>query len=221
MRARSDNNNFKFIYDKDNGFNVNNADVNASKSQIYQAIGPSEDPIKLILFHMMSEVTFELKSTGSSDPDYVEIGTGEGTSHTTLKMKNFNKDGRVLMGNGLVEVTGTKNDVTLSSTLTSNANSYTYGVVPQDLTGVQVVITTPDHNEYIVNMKDVVATTVSETNIKNPYTADGNGKFKIDRWYPGFKYTYTFKLKKKGIDIKVTILDWETVTAGDDNVQIQ
>ena len=67
-------------------------------------------------------------------------------------------------------------------------------------------------------MKDVVATTVSETNIKNPYTANGN---KIDRWYPGFKYTYTFILKKKGIDIKVTILDWETVTAGDDNVQIQ
>lgn len=218
MRARSDNDSFKFIYDKDNGFNVNNAAVNASKSQIYQAIGPSEDPIKLILFHMMSEVTFELKSTGSSNPDYVEIGTGEGTSQTTLKLKNFNKDGRVLMGNGLVEVTGTKSDVTLSSTLTSNANSYTYGVVPQDLTGVQVVITTPDHNEYIVNMKDVVATTVSETNIKNPYTANGN---KIDRWYPGFKYTYTFKLKKKGIDIKVTILDWETVTAGDDNVQIQ
>lgn len=222
MRARSDNDSFKFIYDKDEGFNVKNADVDASKSQIYQAIGPSEDPIKLILFHMMSEVKFVLTSTDSSNPDYVEIGTGEGTSQTTLKLKNFNKDGRVLMGNGLVEVTGTKSDVTLSSTLTSNANSYTYGVVPQDLTEVQVVITTPDHNEYIVNMKDVVATTVSQKNIKNPYTADENGKFKIDRWYPGFKYTYTFRLKKKGIeDIKVTILDWETVTAGDDNVQIQ
>lgn len=169
---------------------------------------------------MMSEVKFVLTSTDSSNPDYVEIGTGEGTSQTTLKLKNFNKDGRVLMGNGLVEVTGTISDVTLSSTLTSNVNSYTYGVVPQDLTGVQVVITTPDHNEYIVNMKDLLATSVTD-NIKNPYTANGNGKYIIDRWYPGFKYTYTFKLKKKGIDIKVTILDWETVTAGDDNVQIQ
>ena len=225
MRAKSDNetaDNFKFIYDKDKGFNVKNADVDASKSQIYQAIGPSEDPIKLILFHMMSEVKFVLTSTGSSDPDYVEIGTGEGTSQTTLKMKNFYQQGRVLMGNGLVEVTGTKSDVTLSSTLTSNVNSYTYGVVPQDLTGVQVVITTPDHNEYIVNMKDLLATTVSETNIKNPYTAGENGKYIIDRWYPGFKYTYTFKLKQKGIeDIKVTILDWETVEASDDEVQIQ
>lgn len=222
MRARSDNNNFKFIYNKVSGFDVKNADVDASKSQIYQAIGPSEDPIKLILFHMMSEVTLELKSTDSSNLDYVEIGTGEGTSQTTLKMKNFYKQGRVLMGNGLVEGTGTKGEETLSSTITSSNNSCTYGVVPQDLNGVQVVITTPDHNEYIVNMKDLLATTVSETNIKNPYTADGNGKFKIDRWYPGFKYTYTFRLKKKGIeDIKVTILDWETVTAGDDNVQIQ
>ena len=71
-------------------------------------------------------------------------------------------------------------------------------------------------------MKDLLATSVPDNNIKNPYTADGNGKFEIDRWYPGFKSTYTFKLKKKGIeDIKVTILDWETVTAGDDNVQIQ
>ena len=221
MRARSDNDSFKFIYDKDKGFNVKNADVDDSKSQIYQAIGPSEDPIKLILFHMMSEVKFVLTSTDSSNPDHVEIGTGEGTSQTTLKLKNFYQQGRVLMGNGLVEVTGTKSDVTLSSILTSNANSYTYGVVPQDLTGVQVVITTPDHNEYIVNMKDLLATSVTDNNIKNPYTANGNGKYIIDRWYPGFKYTYTFILKKKGIDIKVTILDWETVTAGDDNVQIQ
>ena len=220
MRARSDNNNFKFIYDKDNGFNVNNADVDGSKSQIYQAIGPSEDPIKLILFHMMSEVKFVLTSTGSSDPDYVEIGTG-GASQTTLKMKYFYQQGRVLMGNGLVEVTGTKGEETLSSTITSSSNSYKYGVVPQDLTRVQVVITTPDHNEYIVNMKDLLATSVTDNNIKNPYTANGNGKYIIDRWYPGFKYTYTFRLKKKGIDIKVTILDWETVTAGDDNVQIQ
>lgn len=223
MSARSDNNNFNFIYDKDNGFNVKNADVDASKSQIYQAIGPSEDPIKLILFHMMSEVTFVLTSTGSSDPDYVEIGTGEGSSQTTLKLKYIYQQGRVLMGNGLVEGTGTKSsDVTLSSTLTSNANSYTYGVVPQDLTGVQVVITTPDHNEYIVNMKDLLATSVTDKNIKNPYTAGENGKYIIDRWYPGFKYTYTFKLKMKGIeDIKVTILDWEKVEASDDEVQIQ
>lgn len=225
MRDKLDNetaDNFKFIYNKASGFDCQNADVDASKSQIYQAIGPSEDPIKLILFHMMSEVTFVLTSTGSSDPDYVEIGT-VGASQTTLKMKNFYQQGRVLMGNGLVEGTGTKSsDVTLSSTLTSTANSCTYGVVPQDLTGVQVIITTPDNNEYIVDMKNLLATAVSEYNIKNPYTADETGKFKIDRWYPGFKYTYTFKLTKKGIeDIKVTILDWETVTAGDDNVQIQ
>ena len=227
MRDVSDNESedgFKFVYDKDNGFDVVNPAIDASKSQIYQAIGPSEDHIKLILFHMMSEVTFILVSTeNSSDQNYVEIGTGVASSYTTLKMKNFHRQGRVLMGNGLEEVTGaTSDEETISSTLTSTANSCTYGVVPQDLTGVQVVITTPDNNEYIVDMKNLLATAVSGYNIKNPYTADETGKFKIDRWYPGFKYTYTFKLTKKGIeDIKVTILDWETVTAGDDNVQIQ
>lgn len=227
MRDKSDNDTadgFKFVYDQDNGFDVVNAEIDGTKSQIYQAIGPSEDHIKLILFHMMSEVTFNLVSTGNpSDQNYVEIGTGVAPSYTTLKMKNFHKQGRVLMGNGLEEVTGaTSDEETISSTLTSNANSCKYGVVPQDLTRVQVVITTPDNNEYIVDMNNLLATTVSENNIKNPYTADETGKFKIDRWYPGFKYTYTFKLTKKGIEnIKVTILDWETVTAGDDNVQIQ
>ena len=227
MRDKSDNetaDGFKFVYDQDNGFDVVNAEIDASKSQIYQAIGPSEDHIKLILFHMMSEVTFNLVSTGNpSDQNYVEIGTGVAPSYTTLKMKNFHKQGRVLMGNGLEEVTGaTSDEETISSTLTSTANSCTYGVVPQDLTEVKVVITTPDNNEYIVDMKNLLATTVSDNNIKNPYTADETGKFKIDRWYPGFKYIYTFKLTKKGIeDIKVTILDWETVVAGDDNVQIQ
>ena len=212
---------YKFIYDKDNGFGVNIENAESNKSQIYQAIGPTEETVKLTLFHMMSEVKFVLTTTGESDGNKVDLGSSEG-QYTTLELKNFYKDGRVLMGTGLVETTGSVTaSETISNTLTSSNKECSYGVVPQDLTGVQVVITTADKNNYIVNMKDLLATSVTDNNIKNPYTANGNGKYIIDRWYPGFKYTYTFKLKKKGIDIKVTILDWETVTAGDDNVQIQ
>ena len=202
--------------------NIENAESN--KSQIYQAIGPTEETVKLTLFHMMSEVKFVLTTTGESDGNKVDLGSSEG-QYTTLELKNFYKDGRVLMGTGLVETTGSVTaSETISNTLTSSIKECSYGVVPQDLTGVQVVITTADKNNYIVNMKDVLATTVSENNIKNPYTADNTGetiKYKIDRWYPGFKYTYTFKLTKKGIEIKATVVDWEKVEASDDEVQIQ
>ena len=215
---------YKFIYDKDNGFGVNIENAESNKSQIYQAIGPTEETVKLTLFHMMSEVKFVLTTTGESDGNKVDLGSSEG-QYTTLELKNFYKEGRVLMGTGLVETTGSVTaSETISNTLTSSNKECSYGVVPQDLTGVQVVITTADKNNYIVNMKDVLATTVSENNIKNPYTTDNTGetiKYKIDRWYPGFKYTYTFKLTKKGIEIKATVVDWEKVEASDDEVQIQ
>lgn len=211
---------YKFIYDKDKGFDVNIDGIN--KSQIYQAIGPTEETVNLTLFHMMSEVTFVL--TTSEGENSVDLGTAEGEK-TTLELRNFYKGGRVLMGTGLVETTGTIQQAeTISSIITSTSNNCSYGVVPQDLTSVQVVIITADKNNYIVNLKDVLATTVSENNIKNPYTADtteGTTKYKIDRWYPGFKYTYTFKLTKKGIEISATVVDWETVEASDDEVQIQ
>ncbi len=213
---------YKFIYDKDKGFGVNIENAESNKSQIYQAIGPTEETVKLTLFHMMSEVTFVLKT--SEGDNSVNLGTSEGEK-TTLELRHFHKGGRVFMGTGLVETTGTIQDAeTISSTITLTDNNCSYGVVPQDLTGVQVVITTADKNNYIVNLKDVLATTVSEKNIKNPYTADTPGettKYKIDRWYPGFKYTYTFKLTKKGIEISATVVDWETVEASDDEVQIQ
>lgn len=215
---------YKFIYDKDNGFDVKNTDVDGNKSQIYQAIGPTEATVKLTLFHMMSEVKFLLTTTGESDGNKVDFGSSEG-QYTTLELKNFYKNGRVLMGTGQVETTGSVTDSeTISNTLSSSNKECSYGVVPQDLTSVQVVITTADKNNYIVNLKDVLATTVSENNIKNPYTADTTGeptKYKIDRWYPGFKYTYTLKLTKKGIEISATVVDWETVEASDDEVQIQ
>ena len=67
-------------------------------------------------------------------------------------------------------------------------------------------------------MKDVVSNTYSNTLIANPYTATDN---KITYWYPNFKYTYTFTLKKTGIEkITATLANWETVTANDD-VQIK
>lgn len=209
-------------------------DANKDKHQIYKAIGPTEDPIKLILFHMMSDVTFKVQTTAVGQPDRVNLGNGD-TEKTTIKLEEIHTTGKLFMGNGLV--LGSTDDVANSSYTFTATPAPTdgvitwanYGAIPQDLTNVILVITTPDHNQYKVAMKDVLAaatSAISSNNIANPYntvqSGTNAGKYIINRWYPGFKYTYTFTLKKTGItNIQATIVDWETVTADDETVQIQ
>lgn len=208
-------------------------DANKDKHQIYKAIGPTEDPIKLILFHMMSDVTFKVKTTAVGQLDRVNLGNGN-TEKTTIKLEKIHKEGKLFMGNGLVK--GSTADVENSnytfapSTSAPDASGFltwaNYGAIPQSLEDVVLVITTPDHNQYKVKLWDAdhpITATVTNHNLAIPYKESSTaGKYKIDRWYPGFKYTYTFTLKKTGItNIQATIVDWETVEAGNETVQIQ
>lgn len=206
---------FKWSYDP-----VTNGFDNTGHTQIYKAIGPTEDPVKLILFHMMSELKFTLSTTTGTDK--VDFGDGSDAAHSTkIELTGFKSGGKLLLGNGLVKATSDPGTSIVSTTVNTGALSCTYGAVPQDLTDVVLVITTPDNNQYKVKLKDVVASAVSTNNIANPYTAT-NGKYTINRWYPGFKYNYSFTLKKTGItNLEATVVDWETVTAGDDNVTIE
>lgn len=217
---------FKWNYDPTtNGFD------NAGHTQIYKAIGATEDPVKLILFHMMSDLTFNIKT--SNDADKVELchDNGEGNyTHTRLDLVGFYNGGKVLLGTGLVKTMGSASTalspVNIESHNTSGTGQYTqqvykFGAVPQDLTSVKLYITTPDNNQYIVDLKDVKATTVNTNNIANPYQLT-DGKYTINRWYPGFKYSYSFTLKKTGItNLQATIVQWETVTADNEDVQIK
>lgn len=188
--------------------------------QIYHAIGATKSPINLLMFHAMSDITFKVYTT--EDADKVELADDTGGNYTTIKLENISTTGKIYLGNGLVEADGPKSSHSFTTHPATDADGKltwsNYGAIPQALDDVVLVITTLDHNEYRVAMKDVVASSaISNTNVQYPAYTDN----KVNYWYPGVKYTYTFKLKKKGIDIKVTILDWETVTAGDDNVQIQ
>lgn len=218
----------KIVYSNTYGFDgtYNGSDDNTH--QIYHGIGPTPDPIKLLMFHMMSEVTIKVQSvTGDAA---VQLTNGD--DKTTIKFENIHTTGSVALGNGLVSTRGeaTTSNITMSTT----ANQWLYGAIPQNLDGpttaatddVILVITTPDHNEYRVSMKDVKVSTVNTANIANPYRQVGGtgadmDKYIINRWYPGFKYEYTFVLSKKKIeDITATVVNWETVTA-EDEVQIQ
>lgn len=208
---------------------------NADKHQIYKAIGATENPIKLILFHMMSNVTFKVKTTTTDNK--VDLGNGPGTNVTKIELRRVHTQGKLFMGNGRVvgctENVGNSNyTFTQTPALLGGVITWNYGAIPQSLQGevaspdddVKLVITTPDNNQYIVDLWKVSAA-ITTSNIANPYgqiDEEDSGKFLIDAWYPGFKYVYTFTLSKTGItDMQATIVDWETIEADDDPVQIQ
>ncbi|MGN0062150.1 MAG: fimbrillin family protein, partial [Alloprevotella sp.] len=195
------------------GLDPNAQNYQADKHQIYHAIGATEDSINLIMFHAMSEVTIKVVSVTEDSKVETEDSKVE-VDGAKIQLQNIYTQGKLMMGNGLVVGTGDKTNYDFQG---SSSSSWTYGAIPQDLSGVVLDIKTTDGNHYKVNMGEVIATSVTDNNITNPYT--GN---KIDRWYPGFKYTYTFNLNKKKVQLlKCTIVEWEKVVAGDDNVQIQ
>ncbi len=205
----------KFVYSLTNGF------AGTDGHQIHYAIGATESPLKLLLFHMMSDVTINIRSvTGDA-----QVDLGDGTSTTTkIELKNIYTAGRVQLGNGLVLGTGTQTGThTFPLQGGTTLKWSNYGAIPQSLAGVVLEITTPDHNHYLIDLANVKASAsnISSKNVQNPY-AIVDGKCTINRWYPDYKYTYSFTLSKKGVTgITCTILEWEEVTADDEVIQIQ
>lgn len=184
-----------------------------SSHQISKAIGPTTATIYMNTFHMMSDVTIKLTTTTGSDAVTI--------AGATVKLTPVYNTGTVKMGNGLINITGNTGDIigTVSNVDGQSYKQWRYGFVPQSLESVVLTITTTDHNQYIVNMKDVVANTVGDNIIANPYTATSS---KINQWYPNFSYTYTFHLTKTGIEkVTATLAAWGAVTATSQNVQIQ
>ena len=151
----------------------------------------------------------------------MRVGNGlvEPTTTTLTTTDNFQFDQHV------PEVPATE-----SSQAVAAYSDFKYGVVPQVLSGtygnentpyqVGIRINTPDGNQYVIkDLSSVVveASAISSKNMNNPYTkitsGTNNGKYTINRWYPGYKYTYTVKIKKTGIEsITAQLVDWETVT---------
>ena len=205
----------KFVYSLTNGF------AGTDGHQIHYAIGATESPLKLLLFHMMSDVTINISSvTGDA-----KVNLGDGTSTATkIELKNIYTEGRVQLGNGLVLGTGTQTGThTFPLQGGTTLKWSNYGAIPQSLAGVVLEITTPDNNHYLIDLASVKASAsnISSKNVQNPY-AIVDGKCTINRWYPDYKYTYSFTLSKKGVTgITCTILDWEEVEADDEVIQIK
>ena len=217
-------------YSKTEGFDGKGAEAETKKHQIYYAIGPTTQPIHIVMFHMMSKVIFKVQTVSGNGA--VNLGDGSENNCTKLTLKNIYQSGKVLMGNGCVLATDLRSDYSLTDYPAPTDSKITwpdFGAIPQDLNEtnneVVLVITTPDENIYQVKLADIwtESSKISTTNLANPYKKHATeDKYQVDYWYPHYEYTYTFTLSKKGIDnIQVTILDWEKVEASDDEVQIQ
>ena len=176
------------------------------------AIGPTTSAVNMIMFHMMSDVTINITTTDGTDK--VDL------TNVKMELSNVYSTGKVLMGNGLVVPTSTAENINHEETSSTNQISWHYGFIPQSLEDVVLTITTADNNQYVVNMKDVLATTVEDNIIANKYP-QSNGKYVINRWLPNYKYTYRFKLTKAGITkISASLANWEEVEV-DETVQIK
>jgi len=236
-------NSYKIIYTSEKGFD-NNQDGTTTK-QIAPAIGATHDVINMLLFHMTSQITVNLTTTSGDD----KVVLQNGSTKTQVKIVRFLPTGKVRMGTGKVEADGTRDTgtgVTMTDASTSHTDAstgvaeklgnFTYGMVPQQLTGwgdaIGLEITTPDNNTYYVRDLSTITAKVSttdpyslkETNLKNPYAlATGSSTdYVINEWFPHYKYVYNITLKKKGIDkITAAILPWEVVIGNNINIDLE
>jgi hypothetical protein len=135
---------------------------------------------------MLSQINVTLTTTTGNDKVNLE--------GAKVEFANMYHQGHVLMGNGKVVPVTTGEDAKSNVEMTASTdNTYNYDVVPQDLSSVELIITTKDNNKYNVKL----------------YNID-----KISEWKPGHIYNYTFQLTKAGIaNVSVSLAPWKEESA--------
>ncbi len=227
-------NSYKMKYTSAKGFNNDVTIDSETVPQISKAIGATDDRIKMLLFHMTSQIVVNLTTTTGDD----KVTLKNGTSGTTVKIVNFLPTGKVLMGTGAVSADGTRNTAGVNMTTDNNGyteesgeypakfENFTYGMVPQPLTydtdkHIGLEITTPDGNTYYVRDLSSITGSLTPNNLLNPYSGSADA-YLINEWFPHYKYIYNITLKKKGIlNITAAILPWEVVNGKNINIDLE
>lgn len=212
----------------------------------YKNTKPTTDPtLNIIEQHMMANIKIIVETPKSGDTDYdarVQLynsSNSDDRKGSVITLTNLYPEATVRMGNGKIEPGGTLGNSTVThpawSTSTDyfktadvESNAYTYRVIPQELvrtsgteTKVGIIIQTPDDNMYYV-IEDLSRITVKNAPSGHPMKGDHSKDAQITRWYPGYTYTYTFKLKKTGIEnITCTIVDWVNVEAANKDITLE
>ena len=194
-------------------------DYNVTKGYadaINPAIGATTNTINMTQFHMMSQITVKLTTT--DDEKAVDL---TGSEVTITRIDN---NGKVLMGSGLITLSGSTTDVKLNKA--ENSYTYTLNVVPQllervsgstndnDYIGISIKTANGQSMYFCERLSDITASSVA-----------GNQHTKgeaIKRWYPGHSYTYTFNLVKSGIkSMTASVVDWVNINAESQNISLE
>ncbi len=229
-------NDAKLTYSTSTGFDNETTGTTSTTHQISQAIGSTKSVIRMLLFHMTSQIFVNVRTTTDANSKVtLDDGATTPASATTVEILNFLPDGTVRMGDGLVTATGTRKDnlamingtyKTASGSDPNRVEGYEYGMVPQSLTysggTIGLRITTPDGNKYVVKDLSTCTGTVTTTNLSNPYTLSSGSNYTINTWLPNYQYTYTVTITKTGINrITAAVVPWETVTAKNIDINLE
>lgn len=193
------------------------------KDCLSHAIGASSDNIKITDMHVMCNISIKLTTPTTGNDNVTLAGT-------TVYITRISKAGTVLMGTGKVIPTANYEDQLMDGN--SEGTLFTYAVVPQALVRsadpsdddyVGITIVTGDNNQYYIvkKLSEIKATSVkqNDTDITDSNQAVNTA---ITRWFPGHTYTYTFNLKKTGIDkVTCTVEGWKEVKTEEKTITLE
>ncbi len=177
--------------------------------------------IVLTEIHMMSQLVVKLTTPTTGGVDLTDA---------EVYLTKYSNTGSVDMSLGKITPTTTITDKSskFAAAASPATNTYVFNVVPQDLkrgTGandsdyIGITIKTKDNNEYYIvkRLSEIIATSVG-SEVTNLQTKDS----KITTWYPGHRYTYTFNIKKKEIEIiTATIVNWNDVIGANTDLDLE
>lgn len=180
-----------------------------------------ESKINLTEIHMMSQLVIKLTTPETGGVDLTDA---------EIYLTKFSNTGDVDMSLGKITPTTTMTNTSskFPAAASPATNTYVFNVVPQELKRnsgaadtdyVGITIKTKDNNEYYIikRLSEILATSVG-TQVTNRQTKDQP----ITTWYPGHRYTYTFNIKKKEIEvITATIVNWNDVVANNTDLDLE
>ena len=204
------------------------------KANIHKGITSTTSPLKITEFHMLSWVDIVLKT--SSDNAKVNL------ENATVTVNRIRPNATVDMGTGYIAPSGDLASQLMTAPsfagwagTETETGAYSWQFIPQTLVRnagadvnpsyssaadndyVGITIRTIDNNEYYIvkRLSEIKVTSVD-------HDRDHTDGSYIKRWYPGHHYKYTITITKKGItDITATLLDWNTVNAGDIGIDLE
>lgn len=175
--------------------------------------------INLTEIHMMSQLVIKLTTPTTGGVDLTDA---------EVYLTKYCATGTVDMSLGKITPTTTITDKSskFAAAASPATNTYVFNVVPQELKRgtndadyIGITIKTKDNNEYYIvkRLSEILATSVG-SEVTNLQTKDA----KITTWYPGHRYTYTFNIKKKEIEvITATIVPWNDVTGANTDLDLE